>query len=81
MHNKKMHNKISIRFVQTQASIIQFIFTNITFDPVCAFYFKNEFDLRMIDYLAELRFQEVFQMAIFNVLFLYFALLDEKTKI
>lgn len=56
MHNKKMHNKISIRFVQTQACIIQFLFTNITFDPVCAFYFKNEFDLRMIDYLAKLRF-------------------------
>lgn len=56
MHNKKMQNKISIRLVQTQACIIQFIFTNITFDPVYAFHFKNEFDLRMIDYLAKLRF-------------------------
>lgn len=51
-----MQNKISIRLVQTQACIIQFIFTNITFDPVQAFHFKNEFDLRMIDYLAKLRF-------------------------
>lgn len=56
MNNKKMHNKISIRLIQTQACIIQFIFTNITFEPVCTFHCKNEFDLRMIDYLAKLRF-------------------------